>query len=152
MEEAFATMDVYLKKRWDLVPNLVSITKGYVSHERETLEAVIKARNVSVNSHNKDERIQGETALGLGLKNLFALAENYPDLKADKSFLNLQEQLASIENDILNSRKYYNAVVREFNTKIRLFPTSIIANMMKLEKSKYFDVDEAERKNVEISF
>ncbi|MDD3052458.1 MAG: LemA family protein [Candidatus Cloacimonetes bacterium] len=151
-EEAFATMDAYLKNRWDLIPNLVETVKGYASHERETLESVIQARNMSMNSSNPEELKQNEKNLMAGLKSIFALSERYPDLKANQNFLSLQTQLEKVEKDILNSRKYYNAVVRQFNTKIKLFPHSIIAGIMSLEKKAYFDIDETERQNVKVSF
>jgi len=151
-EEAFATMDAYLKKRWDLIPNLVETVKGYASHEKETLEAVINARNMAMGSNGMAELQQNENALAAGLKSLFALSEAYPDLKANENFINLQNQLQTIENDILQSRKYYNAVVRSFNTKRELFPQSIIAGMMNLEKKEYFEIDDNERDSVSVSF
>ncbi len=151
-EEAFATMDAYLKKRRDLVPNLVETVKGYAAHESETLEAVITARNKAVSSKGMAELQENETALAAGLGRIFALAEAYPDLKANASFINLQEQLGKIEDDILQSRKYYNAVVRSFNTKREVFPQSIIAGMMNLEKKEYFEIDDTERANVQVSF
>lgn len=152
LEEAYATMDAYLKKRWDLIPNLVETVKGYASHEKETLDAVINARNMAVNSNSVGELQQNEQALAAGLKSLFALSEAYPDLKANENFINLQDQLQTVENDILQSRKYYNAVVRQYNTKRELFPQSLIASMMHLEKKEYFDIDESERGNVKVSF
>ncbi len=151
-EEAFATMDAYLKKRWDLIPNLVETVKGYAAHEKETLEAVINARNMAVSSSNLGELKQNEQALSAGLKSLFALSESYPDLKANENFINLQNQLQAVENDILQARKYYNAVVRQYNTKKELFPQSLIASMMHLEKKEYFDIDESERGSVKVSF
>jgi LemA protein len=151
-EEAFATMDVYLKKRWDLVPNLVTLVKGYASHEKETFNQVIEARNRAMGSASIGELQKNENALGQGLKNLLALSEAYPDLKANEGFTNLQNQLQSIETDILQARKYYNAVVKAFNTKRELFPQSLIASMMKLNKKEYFQIDGSERSNVEVSF
>lgn len=152
IEEAFAAMDAYLKNRWDLIPNLVETVKGYAVHERETLDSVIKARNAALNSSSMSELKENENMLTAGLKSIFALTENYPNLKADQSFMNLQNQLQAVEKDILNSRKYYNAVVRQFNTKIELFPQSIIAGMMKLTKKEYFEIEEGERKSVKVSF
>jgi LemA protein len=151
-EESFATMDAYLKKRWDLIPNLVETVKGYASHEKETLEKVIQARNMAMGSNNMSELQKNENALAAGLKSIFALSESYPDLKANENFINLQNQLQSIENDILQSRKYYNAVVRSFNTRRELFPQSIVAGMMNLEKKEYFEIDDDERGNVSVSF
>lgn len=152
VEEAFASMDAYLKKRWDLIPNLVETVKGYAGHERETLESVIKARNLAMDSNGMAELQANENALVAGLKNLFALRESYPALKASTNFINLQNQLQQVENDILQARKYYNAVVKSFNTKRELFPASIIAGMMNLEKKEYFEIDSAERGNVNVSF
>lgn len=151
-EEAFATMDAYLKKRWDLIPNLVETVKGYASHEQETLDRVIKARNMAMNSGSIGELQENENALAAGLKSVFALSEAYPDLKANEGFVNLQNQLQSLETDILQSRKFYNAVVKEFNTKRELFPQSLIASMMGLSKKEYFEIDSSERANVKVSF
>ena len=108
VEEAFSTMDVYLKKRYDLIPNLVETVKHYAIHEKETLEKVISARTMAMGSQSIDERVQNENMLSGTLKSLFAVSESYPDLKADTSFLNLQNQLSSIENEISQARKYYN--------------------------------------------
>lgn len=151
-EEAFATMDAYLKKRWDLIPNLVETVKGYASHEQETLDRVIKARNMAMNSGSIGELQENENALAAGLKSVFALSEAYPDLKANEGFVNLQNQLQSLETDILQSRKFYNAVVKEFNTKRELFPQSMIASMMGLTKKEYFEIDSSERASVKVSF
>ena len=152
-DEAFATMDVYLKKRFDLIPNLVETVKGYASHEKETLEKVIAARNNLQNASTPEEKLAGENALQGTLKTLFAVAEAYPDLKANTNFLDLQNQLKTVENDIANSRKYYNAVVKQFNTKCEMFPSNIIASIFHFEKKPMFEVDSAEeRKNVEVKF
>ena len=151
-EESFATMDAYLKKRWDLIPNLVETVKGYASHEKETLEAVIQARNMAMGSQDMAGLQKGENALAAGLKSIFALSEAYPDLKANQGFVNLQNQLQTLENDILQSRKYYNAVVKSFNTKRELFPASLVAGMMNLEKKEYFEIDDTQRENVKVSF
>jgi LemA protein len=152
VEEAFSTMDVYLKKRYDLVPNLVETVKGYAKHESSTFENIVKARNMAMGAQTMEERAQGENMLTGTLKSLFALAENYPELKANQNFLELQGQLSSIENDIMNSRKYYNAIVREFNIARESFPSVIVANMMHLEKKTMFEIEEAERQNVKVQF
>ena len=128
-DEAYSTMDVYLKKRFDLIPNLVETVKGYAAHEKETLQNVIAARNNLQNASTTEEKLAGENALQGTLKTLFAVAEAYPDLKANTNFLDLQEQLKGVENDIANSRKYYNAVVKQFNTKCEMFPSNIIAGI-----------------------
>ncbi len=153
IEEAFSTMDVYLKKRFDLIPNLVETVKGYAAHEKETLEKTIAMRNAAGNARDFNERIQSESALSGAVRNLFAIAENYPDLKANQNFLELQGQLRGCEEDIANARKYYNAVVRRFNDRVMMFPSSIIAGMFHFEKQPMFEVaNEAERENVKVSF
>lgn len=152
-EEAFSTMDVYMKKRFDLIPNLVETVKGYAAHEKETLQNVIAARNNLQNASTTEEKLAGENALQGTLKSLFAVAEAYPDLKANTNFLDLQDQLKMIEEDIANSRKYYNAVVKQFNTKCEMFPSNIIASIFRFEKQPMFEVETAEeRKNVEVKF
>ena len=153
VEEAFSTMDVYLKKRYDLIPNLVATVKGYAAHEKSTFEEITKARASVANCESVESKMEAEAGLTKTLKTLFAVAENYPELKANTNFLDLQEQLKVIENDIANSRKYYNAIVREYNIAIRVFPKNIIASIFKFEKKPMFTVDEeAERKNVKVSF
>lgn len=153
VEEGFSTMDVYMKKRYDLIPNLVETVKGYAKHEKETLTKVIEMRNVAVNAQGIDEKVKAENNFAAGLKSIFALAENYPQLKADANFVNLQNQLLAVENDIVNARKYYNAVVKDFNNTIQVFPNSIIARAQKYEKMPMFVVDdETERKNVQVKF
>lgn len=152
-EEAFSTMDVYMKKRFDLIPNLVETVKGYAAHEKETLQNVIAARNNLQNASTTEEKLAGENALQGTLKSLFAVAEAYPDLKANTNFLDLQDQLKMIEEDIANSRKYYNAVVKQFNTKCEMFPSNIIASIFHFEKQPMFELETAEeRKNVEVKF
>jgi LemA protein len=145
-------MDAYLKKRWDLVPNLVETVKGYASHEKETLEAVTNARTMAMNSQGMGELQKNENALAAGLKSIFALSEAYPDLKANEGFVNLQNQLQGLETDILQARKYYNAVIKAFNTRRELFPQSLIAGMMHLEKKEYFEIDDTQRNSVKVSF
>ena len=152
-EEAFSTMDVYMKKRFDLIPNLVETVKGYAAHEKKTLEKVMAARNGIQSAATVEEKMAQENVLTGTLKSLFAVAEAYPDLKANTNFLDLQNQLQSVEEDIANSRKYYNAVVKQFNTKCEMFPSNIIASMFHFERKPMFEVDSAEeRKNVEVKF
>lgn len=152
-EEAFSTMDVYLKKRYDLIPNLVETVKGYATHEKETLEKVIAARNMAQGAATLEDKIAGENVLQGTLKSLFAIAENYPDLKANTNFLDLQNQLKVVEEDIANSRKYYNAVIKQFNTKCETFPSNIIASIFHFERKPMFEVESAEeRKNVQVKF
>ncbi len=151
-DEAFSTMDVYLKKRYDLIPNLVEVVKQYASHEKETLEKVISARTMAMGAQSLDEKAQNENMLSGTLKSLFAVSENYPDLKADTSFLNLQNQLTGLENEISQARKYYNGAVRALNTKVEMFPSNIIAGMTGFKKYPFFTVDESERENVKVQF
>ena len=153
VEEAFSTMDVYLKKRYDLVPNLVETVKGYAAHESGTFEKVVQARNFAQSATTVEDKIAGENMLTASLKTLFAVAEAYPDLKANTNFMDLQKQLQKIEEDIANSRKYYNAVVREFNTQVESFPSNIIAGVFKFVRKPMFEVNEtAERENVKVQF
>lgn len=153
VEEAFSTMDVYLKKRYDLIPNLVETVKGYAKHERETLEAVISARNKAVSAGTPEQKIEAEKGLAGTLGRLFALAEAYPDLKANTNFMDLQGQLKVLEEDIANARKYYNGTVRQFNTAIEVFPTNILAGLFKFSRKPLFEVEEAsERQNVKVQF
>lgn len=152
-EEAWASIDVYLKKRYDLIPNLVETVKGYAKHESETLTNVIAARNKAMNAGSIDDKIAAENQLTGCLKTLFSLTESYPNLKADSQFLDLQRQLQAMETDLAQARKYYNGVCKGFNTKIETFPSNLIAGAMKLEKRKYFELDNAEqRQNVKVSF
>lgn len=151
-EEAFSTMDIYMKKRFDLIPNLVETVKGYATHERDTLEKVIQARNQGMNSKSIEDKQASENMMASTLKSLFAVTENYPDLKADRGFQNLQEQLESIETDIAQSRKYYNAVVKTFNTKTAMFPKSILTSILGFKKYPYFTIENHERQNVQVKF
>ncbi len=151
VDESFSTMDVYLKKRYDMIPNLVECVKGYVKHENETLTNVIAARSAT-NTNDINAKVKAEGELTNALSKLMMLTENYPNLKADVQFINLQSQIQGIEADIANARKYYNGNVKNFNTGIRLFPANIIANMMKLEKKAFFEVDEQSRENVKVQF
>jgi len=153
IEEAFATIDVYLKKRFDLIPNLVETVKGYAQHESGTLEKVTAARNSVAGSSTTEERLQNENILSGTLRSLFAVAEAYPDLKANTNFMDLQRQLNQIETDIANARKFYNANVKEFNTRLLTFPTNLIARKFKFEKQPMYEVSDAqERENVKVQF
>ncbi len=153
VEEAFSTMDVYLTKRYDLIPNLVETVKGYAKHEKETFEAVISARNKAVNATTMEGKIEAENQMSGVLGRLFALAEAYPELKANVNFLDLQNQLKSVEEDIANARKYFNGVTRQYNTRIQVFPTNIVAGLFNFTKKPLFEVaDEVQRQNVKVSF
>lgn len=152
-EEAFATMDVYMKKRYDLIPNLVETVKGYAAHESNTLQKVVEARNMAQSASTVEERAQAENILSGTLKSLFAISEAYPDLKANQNFMDLQSQLQKIEDEIANSRKYYNAVVKLFNNKCQMFPSNIIANVFHYTRKPMFEVEnEEERRNVKVDF
>ena len=152
-EEAFATMDVYMKKRYDLIPNLVETVKGYAAHESNTLQKVVEARNMGQSASTVEERAQAENILSGTLKSLFAISEAYPDLKANQNFMDLQSQLQRIEDEIANSRKYYNAVVKIFNNKCQMFPSNIIANVFHYTRKPMFEVEnEEERRNVKVDF
>lgn len=152
VDESFSTMDVYMKKRYDLIPNLVETVKGYAKHEQETLEKVIQARNKAMASDNINEKQANENMLSGTLKSLFALSESYPDLKADSQFLDLQKQLQKVEEDIANARKYYNAVVKTFNTKVESFPSNIVASIFNFVKYPFFIIEASQRENIEVSF
>ena len=146
-------MDVSLKKRYDLIPNFVETVKGYAKHERETLDAVIKARNQAMNSSTPEQKIANDNALSGTLKSLFALTESYPDLKANQNFLNLQDQMARVEEEIAGSRRYYNGVVNKYNTKTEMFPGNILANLFGFQRKPLYEVNsETERENVKVSF
>lgn len=151
-DEAFSTMDVFLKKRFDLVPNLVETVKGYAKHESTTLEEVTKARNAGLNANTPEEKINADNMLTGALKTLFAVAEAYPDLKANVGFLDLQKQLQKIEEDIAGSRRYYNAVVKNFNIRTEVFPSSIVASLFHFEHKPLYSINEEQRENVKVQF
>ncbi len=152
-EEAWSSIDVQLKRRHDLIPNLVETVKGYASHEKETLTKVVEARNMAMQqSGGIEKRAEAENFLTGTLKSLFALSESYPQLKANENFLQLQNSLNEIEDNIQNARRYYNAVVRDLNTKIESFPSNIIAGMFNFTKKEYFEMDKSEREPVAVKF
>jgi LemA protein len=142
---AWSDVDVHLKKRHDLVPNLVETVKGYARHEKETLERVVQARNQAASATSTSAKSTAEDALTQSLRGLFALAEAYPDLKANEGFLGLQRDLSRIEDDIANARRYYNAVVRDFNTKQEVFPANLLAGVLGFETRSFFQAEAAER-------
>ena len=153
LENAWAQIDVQLKRRHDLIPNLVETVKGYAAHERGTLEAVIQARNIAVNAKTVSDRAQAENVLSGALKSLFAVAEAYPELKANQNFMSLQEELTSTENKVAFSRQFYNDTVMTYNTKIEVFPTNVFANMFGFGRRDFFEVkDEAEREAPKVAF
>ena len=156
VEEAASDIDVQLKRRYDLIPNLVETVKGYAAHEQATLEKVIAARNKAMETMtggSLQAKAEAENALSGTLKSLFALSENYPDLKANQNFLELQRELTDTEDKIQASRRFYNGNVRDFNTKLQVFPTNIIGNMLGFTSREFFEIEnEAERENVKVSF
>lgn len=152
-EGAWADIDVQLKRRYDLIPNLVETVKGYASHERETLEAVIAARNQAMNATGPAEQGKAENMLTGALKSLFALSEAYPQLRAVEGFTSLQGSLEAIERDVQNARRYYNAVVRDLNTAIEQFPSNLVANAFRFHKQEFFELtDAAEREAPKVEF
>ena len=154
VKNAWSQIDVQLNRRHDLIPNLVETVKGYMTHERETLEAVTAARQQAVNiTGDVEAKARAENQLSQTLRSLFAVSEAYPDLKANQNFLALQEELASTENKIAFSRQYYNDSVLNLNNKIEMFPTNIFANMFNFVKEKFFEVETVEaRKPVQVKF
>ncbi len=151
-EEAWSDIDTQLKRRYDLIPNLVETVKGYASHEAKTLDSVVEARSKAMNAQGVQEKEQAENMLTGALKSIFALAENYPDLKANQNFLNLQNTLREIEEHIQLSRRYYNATVRDFNTKLETFPNNMIAGPFGFKKREFFQANEQEKENVKVDF
>ena len=149
---AWSEIDNQLQRRNDLIPNLVATVKGYAKHEREVFTQIAEARSKLAGAHTVAEKAQGYNELQSALSRLLVIVERYPDLKADENFIRLQDELAGTENRIAVARKRYNDSVRVFNTKIRRFPTSIIANMMGLTKKEYFQIEEAARKAPKVSF
>jgi len=147
-KESFSTMDIYLKKRWDLIPNLVETVKGYAKHEKKTLEKVIKLRNTNYDNINDNEKIKINQSLTKEVSQIIILAENYPNLKVNKSFIDLSNQLSKIEEDIAGSRSLYNTDVRKFNNKVEMFPSNIIAKMFNFDIKLFFGINEKEKKNV----
>lgn len=151
--EAVSDIDVQLKRRYELIPNLVESVKGYMSHEKGVLENVTKARAAVAGGGDPLERAEKENALSSTLKTLFAVAENYPDLKANANFLDLQRELADTENKIQAARRFYNTTVRDLNTKATTFPTNLMAGMFGFKEEKFFEVDsEDEREAVKVNF
>ncbi len=153
VREAWSDIDVQLKRRHDLIPNLVETVKGYASHERELFEKVSMARAAAMGASTKDEKDKAENALSGTLKTLFAVAENYPQLKANENFLQLQNELSDTENKIQAARRFYNGNVMDYNTKVEIFPTNLMAGMFGFKKEEFFGMEnEGEREPVKVSF
>lgn len=152
VKDQFSQIDVQLKKRADLIPNLVETVKGYAKHEKGTLEDVIKARNTYLSAGSPDEKMKSSGELTQAINKLFALAESYPDLKANENFLDLQKQLKEVEDKISYARQFYNDTVLMYNNKIEMFPSNFIASLFHFKKENFFEATEDERKNVEVEF
>ena len=143
VKNAWSQIDVQLKRRYDLIPNLVETVKGYAKHEKETLEAVIQARNAAVSAQGVEQQAKAENMLTGALRQIFALSERYPDLKANQNFLSLQEELATTENRISFARQHYNDSTATYNTKVQSFPANIIAGMFNFVVEQYFEIEDA---------
>ena len=152
VKDQWAQIDVQLKRRFDLIPNLVETVKGYVSHEKDTLEAVVKARNEYLSSDTPEGKMEANNDLNKVVTKLFALAESYPELKADTSFRELQSTLTETEDKISYARQFYNDVVMKYNNKVEVFPSNIVAGMFGFKTSAYFNATEEERENVKVKF
>ena len=157
VDEAFSDIDVQLKRRYDLIPNLVETVKGYMIHEQGTLVKLTEARTAAMAMHDNknatlEEKERAENTLSGTLKTLFAVSENFPDLKASQNFLQLQDEISDTENKIQASRRFYNGQTRDFNIKVQVFPTNMIAGMLSFKAYEFFKTDEAERQNVKVSF
>lgn len=152
VKNAFAQIDVQLKRRNDLIPNLVEAVKGYMKHEKGVLENITKARSAVMNASDFAGKAKASNQLSDTLKSLFAVAENYPTLKANENFLQLQEELSGTESKIAYARQFYNDIVTTFNTRIELFPNNIFAGMLNFKKEEVFAATEEERKNVKVQF
>ncbi len=152
-ESSWSDIDVQLKRRWELVPNLVETVKGYAAHERGTFDEVTRARGAAMQATAPNDKAQAETALTTSLKSLFAVAEAYPELRANQNFLELQGELGKLEDAIQNARRYYNAVVRDLNTAVETFPGNMIASSFGIGRREYFELgSEAERSAPRVSF
>ena len=152
VKDQWAQIDVQLKKRFDLIPNLVETVKGYTKHESETLEAVIKARNTYVTAGTPEAQMKADGELTQAISKLFALTESYPDLKANTNFQHLQEELTQTESKIASARQFYNDTVMLYNNKVSMVPSNIIASLFKFNKEAFFEANETERQNVSVKF
>ena len=152
VQESWRQIDVELNRRYSLIPNLVETVKGYASHEKEVFLKVTEARSAVMHSTSVQDRVQSENALTQSLRSLFAVAENYPELKANENFLDLQKQLAAVEDDIQMSRRYYNGAAREFNVGIEKFPNILVARNLGYQKAPYFEAEEQDRVVPKVSF
>ena len=151
-EQAFADVDVYLTQRYDLIPNLVSTVKGYTKHEKETFEAVVNARNSAVSATNMNDKIDADNNVTEAIGKLFALAESYPELKANTNFVKLQDSLESIEKDLVGARRYFNAAAQAYNLATKVIPDVIVARIFGFQPMNMFTASEEQRKNVKVDF
>lgn len=153
VDEAWSDIDVQLKRRYDLIPNLVETVKGYASHEKELFTKVTEARSRAMQAGSLHDKAEAENMLSNTLKSLFAVAENYPQLRASENFAKLQDELSDTENKIQAARRFYNGMVRDFNTKIQVFPNNIMAGTLGFKSREFFEIEEAkERENVKVQF
>lgn len=152
VKDQWSQIDVQLKRRFDLIPNLVNTVKGYTKHESETLEAVIKARNTYTTAVSPEDKMNANNDLTQAISKLFALTESYPDLKANTNFMELQGELQDTENKIATARQFYNDTVFSYNNKIELFPSNLVAKMFHFVKEAFFEAKETERENVKVEF
>lgn len=150
VKEAFATMDVYLKKRWDLIPNVIETVKSYAKYENETLENIVNLRSNAYDKKSINDKIDTNEKLTSDISKLMILVENYPELKANQNFLDLSAQLTKVEEDIVNARKYYNANVRNMNDQVQMFPSSILANLFGFKEKKFYESANFERENIKV--
>ena len=150
VKEAFSTMDVYLKKRWDLIPNIVETVKGYAKHEKDTLEEIVNLRNNSYDEMNDLTKVEVNNKISRGLEKIMAVVEKYPELKANENFMDLSNQLTKVDDEIVNARKYYNGAVRVYNNKVEMFPSNILASLLGYKTKTMFQANENERENVKV--
>ena len=150
VKEAFSTMDVYLKKRWDLIPNLVEVVKAYAKHEKETIEKITTLRKNTYESMSIDKKINVNEELTQDLSKIMIISENYPDLKSSQNFIELSHELTEIEDEIANSRKYYNGTVRIFNNKVQMFPSNLVARIFEFHCANMFEANTDEKNNVKV--
>ena len=152
-DEAWSDIDVQLKRRYDLIPNLIETVKGYAAHEQGTLQKVIDARSAAMTAGgNLETKAKAENALSATLKSIFALAESYPDLKANQNFMKLQDELSDTENKIQAARRFYNGNARDFNIAIEVFPNNFINGMLRFKKYDFFEASEEEKQNIQVKF
>ena len=150
VNESFATMDVYLKKRWDLIPNLVEIVKGYAKHEESTFEEISKLRSRNYEELSREEKIKTNEQINKNIERIVALAESYPELKANENYIQLSNNLTRVEDEIAQSRKYYNAVVRDYNNKVEMIPSNVVAKALGYTTKSMFTTNDKERQNIKV--